>query len=228
MVISELPARFTDDPRIDATLGRLYADTLRVDPPARDAATAHGLDEASPGFYAAMKAAYMPVTPDLGMVLYLLLRATRARVAVEFGTSLGIAAIWMAAALRDNGGGRLVTTEYDPDKAVRAHANLADAGLGAQVEIVVGAAERTLQDHAPEAIDFVLLDGAKSAYLPVLRVLEPRLAPAALIMADNAGMAGARALLDYADAPGSGYARAALSTAALGATHPCTLLMRAR
>jgi hypothetical protein len=71
------------------------------------------------------------------------------------------------------------------------------------------------------------LDGAKSAYLPILRVLEPHLGPAALIVADNTEMPGARPLLDYADAPGSGYARAALSTMALGAAHPCTLLMRA-
>ena len=77
-------------------------------------------------------------------------------------------------------------------------------------------------------IDFVFLDGAKSAYLPVLRVLEPGLRPAALILADNTEMAGARSLLDYADAPANGYARAALSTAALGAMHPCTVLMRTR
>ncbi|WDD92007.1 hypothetical protein Bsp3421_001971 [Burkholderia sp. FERM BP-3421] len=74
----------------------------------------------------------------------------------------------------------------------------------------------------------MFLDGAKSAYLPVLRALEPRLGPTALIAADNAGMAGARALLDCADAPGNGYARAALSIAARGATHPRTLLMRVR
>jgi predicted O-methyltransferase YrrM len=227
MSLFALPRRFTGDPRVDATLGRLYAETLRVDPDARAAASARGLDESSPAFYAAMKHAYMPVTPDLGATLYLLLRATRPRVAVEFGTSLGIGALWMAAALRDNGGGRLVATEFEPDKAARAAAHLAEAGLATQVEIRVGPAEHTLREATPDAVGLVLLDGAKSAYLPVLRVLEPGLAPGALILADNTDMDGARAFLDHVDAPDSGYVRAALSTAALGATHPFTLLMRA-
>ncbi|WP_415914127.1 O-methyltransferase [Paraburkholderia sp. J12] len=134
------PSYFIGDARVDSTLHRLYADALRVDPVARAAATGRGLDEGAPAFYGAMKDAYMPVTPDLGMLLYALARATAAREAVEFGTSFGISAIWLAAALRENGG-RLVTAELDEAKARRAALNLAEAGLAERVEIRTGPAQ---------------------------------------------------------------------------------------
>ncbi|HYP94449.1 MAG TPA: methyltransferase, partial [Mycobacterium sp.] len=54
---------------------------------------------------------YMPVTPDAGRLLYALVRATRPSTIVEFGMSLGISAIHLASAVRDNGSGRVVTTE---------------------------------------------------------------------------------------------------------------------
>jgi predicted O-methyltransferase YrrM len=40
----------------------------------------------------------------------------------------------------------------------------------------------------PEKIDLVLLDGAKSLYPEILTLLESRLKPGALIVADNADM----------------------------------------
>jgi len=45
---------------------------------------------------------------------------------------------------------------------------------------------KTLATDLPDAIDLVLLDGAKSIYSEVLALLESRLRPGALIVADNA------------------------------------------
>jgi predicted O-methyltransferase YrrM len=223
-----LPSYFIGNARVDSTLHRLYASALRVDPVARTAATGQGLNEGAPGFYAAMKDAYMPVTPDLGMLLYALVRATAARTAVEFGTSFGISAIWMAAALRENGGSRLITTEMDGVKAQRAALNLTEAGVDTHVEIRTGPAERTLSEGLPDSVDFVFLDGAKSLYLPVLQLIEPRLRRGGLIVADNTNMPHAQPFLDYTRCDGSGYRSAGLATEALGATHPCLLLVRER
>lgn len=36
------------------------------------------------------------------------MRAPDARTIVEFGTSFGVSSVWLAAAVRDNGGGRVV------------------------------------------------------------------------------------------------------------------------
>jgi predicted O-methyltransferase YrrM len=78
----------------------------------------------------------------------------------------------------------VVSTELHAAKVARARANLADAGLADLVTIVEGDARETLAD-LPGPIGFVLLDGWKDLYLPVLRLLEPRLASGALVVADD-------------------------------------------
>ena len=103
---------------------------------------------------------------------------------VEFGTSFGISTIHLAAAVRDNGAGRVISTELNAAKAAQARANLAEAGLSDRVTILEGDARETLA-AVPGPVGFVLLDGWKGLYLPVLRLLEPRLAPGALVLADD-------------------------------------------
>ncbi len=136
--------------------------------------------------YGLLKDIALPVSRETGALLYLLGRATRARHMVEFGTSFGISTLYLAAALRDNGGGKLITTEFEPSKVQRARQHLSEGGLSDLVEIREGDALETLQRDLPEAIDLVLLDGAKSLYPEVLSLLEPHLRPGALIVADNA------------------------------------------
>jgi predicted O-methyltransferase YrrM len=136
--------------------------------------------------YGRLKDAALPVSRATGTLLYLLARTGRARSIVEFGTSFGISTLHLAAALRDNGGGLLVTTEFEPAKVERARANLDAAGLADLVEIRTGDALQTLAGDLPATIDLVLLDGAKALYPDVLALLEPRLRPGAIVVADNA------------------------------------------
>jgi predicted O-methyltransferase YrrM len=51
-------------------------------------------------------------------------------------------------------------------------------------EVRLGDALETLQE-VPEPVDLVFLDGWKDLYLPVLKLLEPRLRPGAVVLADN-------------------------------------------
>jgi predicted O-methyltransferase YrrM len=153
--------------------------------------------------YGRLKDAALPVSPATGTLLYMLARTGRARTIVEFGTSFGISTLHLAAALRDNGGGLLVTTEFEAAKVERARANLAAAGLLDLVEIRAGDALQTLAGDLPDDIDLVLLDGAKALYPDVLALLEPHLRPGAAIVADNADHSP-----DYLArmrAPASGY-----------------------
>jgi predicted O-methyltransferase YrrM len=136
--------------------------------------------------YGRLKDAALPVSPATGTLLYLLARTGRARTIVEFGTSFGISTVHLAAALRDNGGGLLVTTEFEPAKVERARANLAAAGLADLVEIRTGDALQTLARDLPATIDLVLLDGAKALYPDVLALVEPRLRAGSVVVADNA------------------------------------------
>jgi predicted O-methyltransferase YrrM len=57
----------------------------------------------------------------------------------------------------------------------------------------------------PGPIGLVLLDGWKDLCLPVLRLLEPRLAPGALVVADDITLPSMAGYLDYVHDPASGY-----------------------
>jgi predicted O-methyltransferase YrrM len=136
--------------------------------------------------YGRLKDVPLAVSRETGRLLYMLARSARARTIVEFGTSFGISTLHLAAALRDNGGGRLITSEFEPSKVVRARDNLTAGGLIDLVEIREGDALQTLSVDLPETIDLVLLDGAKALYPEILNLLESRLRPGTLVVADNA------------------------------------------
>jgi predicted O-methyltransferase YrrM len=154
-------------------------------------------------FYGHMKDFPLAVSRETGALLYMLARSCRARTIVEFGTSFGISTLHLAAALRDNGGGVVITSEFEPSKVARARENLTAGGLIDLVEIREGDALQTLSVDLPETIDLVLLDGAKGLYPEILSLVESRLRPGALIVADNADFSP-----DYlarVRSPASGY-----------------------
>ncbi len=137
-------------------------------------------------FYHRMKDIPLAVSRETGKLLYMLARQAGTASIVEFGTSLGVSTLHLAAALRDNGGGRVITSEFEPTKIARAKENLIAAGLADLVEFREGDALKTLAVDLPERIDLVLLDGAKALYPDILDLIESRLRPGALIVADNA------------------------------------------
>jgi len=139
--------------------------------------------------YGRLKDYPLAVSRETGVLLYMLARGANARTIVEFGTSFGLSTLHLAAALRDNGGGRLITTEFETSKAARARQNLVDGGVDDLVEIREGDALQTLARDLPDQIDLVLLDGAKALYPDILALLERRLKRGALIVADNADYA---------------------------------------
>jgi predicted O-methyltransferase YrrM len=147
---------------------------------------------------------YLPVTPESGRLLYSLVRASRPATIVEFGMSLGISAIHLASAVRDNGSGRVVTTELSAAKVTKAKKTFAETGLDDLITVLEGDALTTLAALDTE-VQFVLLDGWKELYLPVLTLLEPRLSAGALVIADNTSMDDARPYLDRVRDPASGY-----------------------
>lgn len=144
---------------------------------------------------------FLSVSPAYGRFLYMTARACKARRIVEFGSSMGVSTIYLASALRDNGGGKLIGSEIETSKVVRAQFHLGAAELGDLVEIREGDALETLKDVGGP-VDLLLLDGALSLYLPVLKLIEPHLAPGAPVLAENAFAAD---YLAYVGDPRNGY-----------------------
>jgi predicted O-methyltransferase YrrM len=191
--------------QLETVLGRLFAeaakDADRTAQPraARTDAAASPLERAD-----ALADFYFPISADAGRLLYALVRASRPDTVVEFGTSFGISTIYLAAAVADNGRGRVISTELSTTKAEAARSNLRQAGVDGPVTVLVGDARQTLAD-LPGPIGLVLLDGWKDLCLPVLRLLEPKLAAGALIAADDINLPGMAGYLDYVRDPANGY-----------------------
>ena len=152
----------------------------------------------------ALQDAYIPISADAGRLLYALIRASRPQTVVEFGTSFGISTVFLAAAVTDNGTGHVVTTELSSKKVAAAGANLREAGVGDAVTILEGDALETLAS-VPAPVGVVLLDGWKNLCLPVLRLLEPKLAPGALVAADDTNGPAMADYLAYIRDPANGY-----------------------
>lgn len=140
--------------------------------------------------YSELKDLPLPVSRQTGLLIHMLTRATGARSIVEFGTSFGVSTLYLATALADLGGaGKIITTEFEPGKVARARETFRQAGLDHLIDVREGDALQTLRKDLPDTIDLLVLDGAKGLYTDILDLLEPRLRPGALIIADDADVA---------------------------------------
>jgi predicted O-methyltransferase YrrM len=194
-----------DDPKVAQSLQRMYRESKeqmtalyeKHDALVTGSSTAQERADALSDFY-------LPVDPDAGRLLYALVRASRPDTVVEFGMSLGISGIHLAAAVRDNGSGRVITTELSAAKVAAAKRTFAETGLDDLITVLEGDALDTLQT-LDGPVGLALLDGWKDLYIPVLKLLEPRLSPGALVVADNTEMPETQPYVDYVRDPANGY-----------------------
>ncbi|MDQ0851867.1 putative O-methyltransferase YrrM [Arthrobacter sp. B3I9] len=145
------------------------------------------------------------VAPNAGKLLKLLVRLSGSRRVLEIGTLAGFSTIWMAQGLPDDG--QLVTCEYLPRHAEVARANVDAAGLGAKVEVRVGAALDTLQaleNEGAAPFDFIFIDADKENNAHYLDWAIRLGRPGTTVVMDNVVWEGALldADLDPENAPG--------------------------
>jgi predicted O-methyltransferase YrrM len=126
----------------------------------------------------------IPVPPEAGVFSYLVARSIGASRIVEFGTSFGVSTIYLAAAVKDNGGGIVIGSEYLEAKVEKARENPREVGLEEYVEIRLGDAGQTLANPGGP-VDMLLLDGEKSLYLPILELLVPHLRSGSVVLGDD-------------------------------------------
>jgi predicted O-methyltransferase YrrM len=103
------------------------------------------------------------ISPEEGRFLQLLVRACKARRALEFGALGGYSGIWITRGLVE--GGKLITLEVDAHHAQVARDHFAAAGVSQQVEVRLGEAHNLLEALADEGpYDFVFIDADKIGY----------------------------------------------------------------
>ncbi|OUL68239.1 methyltransferase [Paraburkholderia hospita] len=145
------------------------------------------------------------IHPDQGELMYVLCRGMRATRVVDFATSIGMSALYLAAAMRDNGGGLVIGSELVASKAEIAGQNLTEAGLAQYADIRVGDARQTLRDVSGP-IDFALIDGwplpdGPSLVRTVVELITPQLRVGGYILNDNAEPD----FLEYIRDPANGF-----------------------
>jgi len=173
------------DPRVVAVIERMQAERRRppTGGPRENPADSHNpFDYSDIGF---------SIHPEQGDLIYMLCRGMRATRVVEFATSVGMSTLYFAAAMRDNGGGKVIGSELVPAKVATAKRNLVEAGLADYAEIREGDARQTLGDLGGP-VDFALIDGwplddeGPSLALQVIKMVAPQLRLGGYVMNDNA------------------------------------------
>ena len=162
-----------------------------------------GFDAASHAYMADKLVALEPVKAEFCHMMCRALRATRV---VEIGTSFGVSTLYLADAVRANGGGTVIATEYEPAKAAAARASFEAAGLTPWIDLREGDLRETLK-AIEGPVDFVLMDIWTPMALPALELLIPQLKKGAVIISDNTIFAakGYAAFLARIKAENSGF-----------------------
>lgn len=121
--------------------------------------------------------------PETVQLVSILVRSSRRRHVLEIGTSNGYSTIWLAWATMP-ARGRIVSIDRSPWKQELAGANLRQAGLREQVELLSGDATGLVKELAGP-FDCVFFDADRRSAPAQLQALLPKLAPDVLLLADN-------------------------------------------
>jgi predicted O-methyltransferase YrrM len=113
--------------------------------------------------------------------------------ALEVGANIGYSTIVIASHMPD--GSKLTTIEVNRALAQEAESNIRRAGLAERVSVLIGDALELIP-NVEGPIDFAFLDAEKDEYGRYLTLIEPKLHPSSVVVADNVG-SFPRAMGDY-------------------------------
>jgi predicted O-methyltransferase YrrM len=137
------------------------------------------------------------IAPTTGRLLFALAAGRAGCKVLEIGGSRGYSTIWLASAVACIGG-RVVSLELDRRKIEAWRVNLAEAGLSKWAELIEGDAFTTIPT-LEERFDLCFLDAEKEDYQQLFALAREKLAPGALIVADNV-LSHAKDLAAYSQA----------------------------
>jgi len=122
------------------------------------------------------------VGPQVGRLLYVAAASISARRVLELGSGFGYSALWFARAVGPDG--RVVLTEYSPERAAKAEGFLRRSGLLDRARIEVGNALE-IAERLDGPFDIIFNDVDKEGYPAALEIAIDRLRPGGLFISDN-------------------------------------------
>jgi len=125
----------------------------------------------------------LAISEEDGRFLRVLVAARGARSILEIGAASGYSGIWLGLGARESGG-KVVSIEFDPQRAKEASQNITRAGLTDVVRVVHGDAFKEIP-KLQGTFDFVFLDAWKPDYQKFFDTVFPRMTPGALFTAHN-------------------------------------------
>ena len=140
------------------------------------------------------KRSALNTTEGDAMMLRILVDSVQAKRGIEVGSATGFGAINMGIAF-ERTGGHLYSLDIDAGMVKATRENLQKVGLEDVVTVIKGDALNTLGGLTGE-FDFLFLDAVKNDYIKYLKLVEPKLVPGSVIVADNC-LRSARAMADY-------------------------------
>jgi caffeoyl-CoA O-methyltransferase len=124
------------------------------------------------------------IGPASGHFCYLIARMIRARSIFELGSGFGYSTAWFARAILENGGGTVHHTVWDQGLSDQARRHLRALGLDHLIEYRLSEAVQALTE-APGHFDLIFCDIDKAGYPEALSVIEGKLRPGGILIADN-------------------------------------------
>lgn len=125
----------------------------------------------------------LAVSEEDGRFLRVLVATRGAKSILEIGGASGYSGIWLGLGARESGG-KVVTIEFDPQRAKEASENISRAGLTDVVRVVHGDAFKEIP-KLQGTFDFVFLDAWKPDYQKFFEMVFPRMTPGAVFTAHN-------------------------------------------
>jgi caffeoyl-CoA O-methyltransferase len=125
----------------------------------------------------------LAVSEEDGRFLRVLIATRGAKSILEIGAASGYSGIWLGLGARESGG-KVISVEYDAQRAKEAAQNIARAGLTDVVRVVQGDAFKEIP-KLQGTFDFVFLDAWKPDYQKFFEMVFPRMTAGAVFTAHN-------------------------------------------
>jgi caffeoyl-CoA O-methyltransferase len=129
------------------------------------------------------------IGPTAGYFCYQQARIHGARNVYELGSGFGYSTAWFARAVLENGGGTVDHVVWDEELSTKARGFLSELGFDGIIRYTIDEAVHAL-GQSKGTFDLIFSDINKDGYPDSLPIIEAKLRPGGLLIADNALLRG--------------------------------------